>query len=82
MLCTDTDTPGRSQGLWRWEGYRAINPGYTHARTHTHQPLRAAPKAWARARARGLGHGRFFSLQDMVRKHGHSPLERNWRKNL
>lgn len=82
MLCTDTDTPGRSRGLWHWEGYRATNPGFTDTHTHAHQPLRAAPTARARAGAQGLGHSGVFSLLDTVRRHGHGPLERNWRKNL
>lgn len=48
MLCTHTDTPGRSRGLRRWEGDRAVSPGTTDTRTHIHT---AAPAG----SARGLG---------------------------
>lgn len=48
MLCTHTDTPGRSRGLRRWEGDRAVSPGTTDTHTHIHT---AAPAG----SARGLG---------------------------
>lgn len=42
MRCADTDTPGRGRGLWRWEGDRAINPGFTDTHTHTPDPVGSA----------------------------------------
>lgn len=84
MLCTDTDTPGAA-GFMALGGTQGDKPGLgghtrTHTRTHT-GPCGQHPRLGHAPGLRGLDTAG-FSLLDTVRRHGHGPLERNWRKNL